>query len=540
MLTDLKELRDNLTFDERLERSGSPGAHATEVLRATTGDANLQTAETQPSFSLAINRHKPLAATVLMALLVGATGIGYYNFYAGKPASGEDGKKSIAVLPLKPINATNRDEIYEIGIADSLIIKLSSMKGFFVRPLSATRKYTEIEQDPLAAGREQKVDYVLASNYQLADGKIRITAQLLNVANGLIEETYNSGEKDASNIFVMQDAIAGEVGSKLQTLFATTSSSPTAKRGTTNEDAYRLYLQGKNLTMKRNQADAKKAVEYFEQAIRLDPNYTLAYVGMARAYMATGTLAGGHAREAYEKARPAVNKAAELDADSADVYTVRGALKLLYEWDFAGAEKDLITAIELEPNNDLAHWGYAMLLNHQGRFEEALAELEIAQEIDPNLLVYSHERGRYFYLARRYDEAIVQLERVLEIDENFNISSHWLYRAYEMKGDYAKAYEWLIKDQKIRNSERIDDYQKAYETGGWQNVSRKILEFEKLNEQTAGNYYQIARQSALLGEKEQAFEYLNKALEEGQTQMILLKVEPIFDSFATTRVLMNC
>ena len=171
-----------------------------------------------------------------------------------------------------------------------------------------------------------------------------------------------------------------------------------------------------------------------------------------------------------------------------------------------------------------------MLLNHQGRFEEALAELEIAEEIDPNLLVYSHERGRYFYLARRYDEAIVQLERVLEIDENFNISSHGDIAQTKMKGDYAKAYEWLIKDQKIRNSERIDDYQKAYETGGWQNVSRKILEFEKLNEQTAGNCYQIARQSALLGEKEQAFEYLNKALEEGQTQMILLKVEPIFDS----------
>ena len=124
----------------------------------------------------------------------------------------------------------------------------------------------------------------------------------------------------------------------------------------------------------------------------------------------------------------------------------------------------------------------------------------------------------------------MQLKRVLEIDKNFNTSSGLLYRAYEMKGDYARAFEWFVKDQKQRNSERIEDYQKAYETGGWQNVNRKLLEFEKLNEQTTSNYYQIARQYALLNEKEQAFEYLNKAFAERQSQMTLLKVEPIFDS----------
>ena len=128
--------------------------------------------------------------------------IGYYFLYAGKTAVGA--KKTIAVLPSKPINTMNRDEIYEVGIADSLIIKLSSMKGFVVRPLSATRQYADIAQDSLAAGREQQVDYVLASNYQLAGGKIRVTAQLFNVASGQIEETYQSKEKDAGDVFAMQ------------------------------------------------------------------------------------------------------------------------------------------------------------------------------------------------------------------------------------------------------------------------------------------------------------------------------------------------
>ena len=208
-------------------------------------------------------------------MLIGALGLGYYFFSAGKTASGTDGKKSIAVLPLKPINSANRDEIYEIGIADSLIHQLGSMNGIVVRPLSAIRKYADVGQDPLAAGREQQVDYVLASNYQLAGGRIRVTAQLFNVANGQIEETYKS-EKDAGDVFAMQDAIAGEVGNKLSARFGSTSSGATAKRGTTNEEAYRLYLQGIYLNDKRTTSDSRKAVEAFEQAIRLDLNYARA------------------------------------------------------------------------------------------------------------------------------------------------------------------------------------------------------------------------------------------------------------------------
>ena len=191
--------------------------------------------------------------------------------------------KSIAVLPAKAINSANRDEIYEIGIADSLILKLSSMKGFVVRPLSVMRKYADVGQEPLAAGREQKADYVLASNYQLEGGKIRITAQLWNVASGQIEETYKS-EKDAADVFAMQDAIASEVGNVLSGRFGTTPSGRTAKRGTANEEAYRLYLQGMYLSGKRTTADANKAVEVLEHSVRLDPKYARAWAGLALAH----------------------------------------------------------------------------------------------------------------------------------------------------------------------------------------------------------------------------------------------------------------
>jgi tetratricopeptide (TPR) repeat protein/TolB-like protein len=442
---------------------------------------------------------------------------------------GADGEKSIAVLPLKPINSANRDEIYEIGIADSLIIKLNSMKGFKVRPLSATRKYSDIGQDPIAAGKEQQVDYVLASNYQLAGGKIKVTSQLFNVANGQSEGTYQS-EQDAANVFMMQDAIAGEVGNKLLARFATTSSRPMAKRGTTNEEAYGRYLQGRNLTFNRTPEGTRKAVENFEQAIRLDPNFARAYSGMAHALIASGNLGGGLPRVEYEKAREVVQKALALDNNLAEGYAVLGELKFTYEWDFAGAEKDLLRAIELEPNSDLAHEQYASYLVARGRFEEAIAEIKTALEIDPNSLMYQLNNGRILYQARHYDEAILQLKRLIEVNQDYPLAYGWLLLVYEMKGDSAQAYESFKKFQKRIYSEHIELFQKTYETSGWQAVRQKSFELNKVNDQMpSANYYAMARQCALMGDKEQAFAYLNKAIEKRQGQMCMLNVDPPFD-----------
>jgi uncharacterized protein (TIGR02996 family) len=437
--------------------------------------------------------------------------------------------KSVAVLPLKPINTSARDEIYEFGIADSLIHRLSSTKGFFVRPLSATRKYGEIGQDPVAAGRELQVDYVLDSNYQLADGRIRVTAQLINVASRQIEETKII-EKAAEDLFGMQDAIASEIGNNLLARFAATPSSAPQERGTANEEAYRLYLHGKNLTGRRSAKDAVKAIEYFEQAIRLDPSFAGSYAAMAYAYRAAGTLGGGLPREQFEKAKKAVEKALELDNNLAEAYAVRGDIKYKYDWNFAEAEKDLLRAIELEPNNDLARAAYADLLLERGRFDEAGAEIETTLAIDPRSIVYQRDRGRFLYFARRYDEAVVQLKRVVELDENFETGWGWLWQVYEAIGDEPQAYLSFLELQKRVNPERVEAFQKAYENAGWQRVKREFLKFSKLNEQNPeSNLFAIARLHALLGEKEQAFEYLYKAVEKRQRQVLMLNTDPAFD-----------
>ena len=301
---------------------------------------------------------------------------------------------------------------------------------------------------------------------------------------------------------------------------------PTPNRGTTNEEAYRYYVQGKNLANQRNAETDKKAIENFEQAIRLDPNYARAYAGLAYAYHSLG-IHSRSARIENQKAEQVVRKALELDSNLAEAHAVRGLINLLYEWDFAASEKDLMTAIELEPNNDTAHWGLASLCAYTGRFEQALKEIETAQVIAPGTEMYERDRGRILYYWHRYDEAIVQFTRSLELKPDSG--AIWLSRSYEMKGDYAAAFEAFMKTQK--DTQRLEAYRTAYETAGWHGVQRKFLEFANLDEQKGGvaNNYHIAIAFVRLGEKEHAFAYLNKLVEERSWQIAMVNVDPQLD-----------
>ena len=521
VLTDLKDLRENLTLDGKSEKLRSPeNGNATAILQATTGDANKQTAETNNSFSQQIKQHKPLAAFALAALLVGAIGLGYYFFYAGKSASGADGKKSIAVLPLKPINTANRDELYEVGIADSLIYKFSSMKGFIVRPLSATRKYADLAQDPLAAGREQQVDYVLASNYQLAGGKIRITAQLLNMASGQIEETYKS-EKDAGNIFAMQDAIAGEVGNLLLARFATTLSSPKVVRGTNNEEAYRFYLQGRYIFENGANYEAIKAVEAFEQAVRLDLKYAQARAGKALAHGFFSNF-GRHTniQENYQKSIEAINKALALDENLAEAHVALCGYKLNYEWDFDGAERECRRAIELDPDSASAHQVYAGYLSSRGRFDESIAEMKTAKDLEPASLIREAMDGLYYYNARRYDEAVAQFKKVITMNERFGAVCPFLYNTLALQGKYDKAFEWYLKLPSFRDADKefLQSRRKLYRESGWQSiVQAQVKDIEEGN----AAYYLVAGINAEVGNKNKVFQYLEKAFERREGRLVL-------------------
>ena len=529
LLADLKALRENPTYEGKLETAHLQDNYAIASVQETMGHGNKQRTETHHAFSQTIRRHKAPAALVLVALLMGAIGLGYYFVYSPKTVSSVGSKKSIAVLPLKPINTANRDEIYEIGIADSLIHRLSSMKGFIVRPLSATRKYADIDQDPLAAGKQQQVDYVLASNYQLVGGRIRITAQLFNVANGQIEETYKS-EKDTANVFAMQDAIGAEVGNILSARFERTSSSTTAKRATNNEEAYRLFLQGMYLIDKRNLADAQKAAEIFEQAVRLDPNYATAWAGKAHAHRAVANFGRSvNIHNEYQKSIEAISKALALDENVADAHSALCETKMLYEWDFGGAERECKGAIRLDPNSSLAHQIYSRYLFGRGRFDEAIAEIKIAIDLEPASLYSQRLYGNSLYFARRYDEAVMQFKRVIEMDPNFSTAYPWLVTTLDMQGNHAEAFEWWMKFLALQKADKetVQIFKTAYQTSGWQGILReRVKRFDRGNEA----YFYGASYYAQLRNEDKAFEYLEKSYQRRELYMHLLKVEPTLDS----------
>ena len=503
----------------------------TEAARAAGGQPDGQgaVAPTGAEAEVAANLPSPKTLTalglVIVASLTGAICLGYYFFQSGKKEGGN--KKTIAVLPLKPINTANRDDIYEVGIADSLIIKLSSMSGLVVRPLSATRKYADITQDPIEAGKEQQVDYVLSSNYQLAGGKIRITSQLFNVANGQVEETYKS-EKDAGDVFAMQDAVAGELGDKLSVRLVVKSDGPAVRRGTANEEAYRLYHQAMYLYDRRNRANAHKAVELLERAIQLDPKFARAWAGKAHVHRALANFSG-NTHEEYRKSMEAISRALELDKDLADAHSALCENKFFYERDFDGAELECKRAIELEPNSSLGHQVYSRNLMVQERFDESIAEIKTAIDLEPTSLFSQRNFGIAFYYARRYPEAVAQFKRVTEMDPTFEATYPWLINTLKLQGNEAEAFEWFVKWQGVQKAdeEALQAYKAAYQRSGWRGVGLERV--KRFDESKIRTYFMEACMAAQADNKNKALEYLETSYRRREWGMAYIRFEPALD-----------
>ena len=530
----LQQIVDRALAKDKKQRYSNMAEMAEDLylLRETTGDKSSAPLILPARRPFARQRSYLFAVAALMSLLVGALALGFYFSRPGKTALG--GTKSIAVLPLKPINTSSRDEIYEIGIADSLINRLGATKGFVVRPLSAIRKYADLEQDPIAAGREQQVDYVLASNYQIAGGKVRVTSQLLNVETGQLEETYKS-ETDASDVFAMQDAIGDEMGNRLQTRFALTSGTPAAARDTDNEEAYRLYLQGMYFYDRRTRTDAHKAVETLEQAVRLDPNYARAWAGLAHAHrylINLGDVYQTNIHDETRKSMEAVNRALALDTNVSEAYSALCDNKMYYEYDFEGAENACRRALELKPGSPLAHNTYGRFLMSRGRFDEAVYELKTAIELEPTSYFHQIVYLTCLALARRYDEAFRQMDRIAELNPGNAFRLYWHNAGALMtQEDPPKAFERWMKYLKAANADEqtIRLYETIYQTAGWQGVMREHASRNKENPNRE-HLFLIAAIQAQIGDKETALEFLEKSYARREFWMAHLQFEPRLDS----------
>lgn len=340
-------------------------------------------------------------------------------------------------------------------------------------------------------------------------------AALVVIVSGVIGLTYLYKKRIGSSL----SQTSGRVLSA--------SANPTPKRGTTNDEAYRYYMQGRNLINQRNPAEVRRAAENFQEAIRLDPNFAQPYAGLGNAYVSLGDT---------PKAKEAIQKALELDNNLAEAYAVRGFVSGTYDWDFTSAEKDVRRALELEPENDWAHWVLSLVLADTGRFDEAVKAIETAQGLVPGTAVYERDRGRVLYYARRYDEAIVQLKRAIELKRDFHSAWSWIVRAHEMKGDQAGAFNWFIEWREFKKFEGTGEYRQAYEADGWMGVKRKFLDFVKSGKDYPGmSNYEIAGNLAQLGETDEAFSYLDKSIDKREWEVTMLNIDPYLDGLRGDR-----
>ena len=470
-------------------------------------------------------------ALVACILLLGL--LAYYQWL--RPWQTTAPIRSIAVLPFKPLVADSRDESLEMGMADTLIAKLSNVREINVRPVSAERKYADLDQDAVAAGREQKVDAVLDGQIQRSGDKVRMTVRLLRVADGTQIWTKQFDET-MTDIFRVQDSISERVTAVLALKLTGEEREQIAKRHTENTEAYQLYLMGRYHLNRLTDDGFLKGRDYFQQAIDKDPNYAPAYAGLAESYNRLSDFNVISPREGFPKAASAAAKALELDENLAEAHTALGTVKQLYDWDWSAAESELRRAIEINPGNSDAREQYAFYLSVTGRFDESLAEMRHARELDPLSIGKITGEAEILRCARRYDQAIDESRKALEMDPNSGFA-HWtLGNGYLNKGMYDEAIAEYQKAIPLSGESPDEPASLAYAYALSGRRKEALLIVDELNESTKRRYISptvIAFIYGALGDKDQAFALLDKAYDGRDFLLVLLKVEPMFDPLRT-------
>ena len=474
-----------------------------------------------------------LGRFVLAGLLAGLLTAGAVYFLRSRNrASAHPTVESIAVLPFKPLVPESRDEALELGMADTLITKLSNDTKIIVRPISSVRRYGGVEQDPLAAGRELVVDAVLDGTIQRWGDRIRVTARLVRVSDN---RTLWAGQFDRGfgDIFDVQDSISERAAAELVPILTGEEKELLARRYTADTEAYELYLKGRFFWYKRTPQATAKAAEYFQRALERDPRYALAYAGIADCYRTLPIMSDVPSQESFPKAKQAALKALEIDNNLAEAHSALGYVEYFFDWDWTGAEKEFRRAIEINPNYPLAHLGYAHLLSTLGRHEDALAEVDRAIKLDPLSPFVGTIKGQILFHAHRYSEAIEEVNKALEIEPNFWIGQIVLGRSYERLGHYEQAIKSLRTAAEfsggVTEATSLAGY--VYAVSGRRQQAEQALQTLRVTSQT--RYvppYNFALLYQGLGNSDEALKWLEKAYEQRDVHMVFLPVDSKWDA----------
>ncbi|HEX6729673.1 MAG TPA: tetratricopeptide repeat protein [Pyrinomonadaceae bacterium] len=433
--------------------------------------------------------------------------------------------KSVAVLPFENLGQNVEDEYLGVGIADALITNLSNIKRVAVRPTSAVTNYAKSKPSLPAIGSSLKVDALLDGRVQRSGDRIRVTVQLVRAGDG-VPMWADTFEDRFTNIFAVQDSIARKVTEALTLKLSGEEQGLVFKRLTENASAYEAYLRGRFFWNKRTDEALQKGITYFEEAIRLDPDFALAHAGLAESYVLLNIYGSEYRRDAFPKAREAAQKALSLNNGLAPAHTALAMVKLEYEYDWVGAEESYRKAIELNPNYATAHHWYAEYLSFVGRFDESIKHIERAFELDPQSLVINTVRGYPYMRSGRCDTAIGYFKKTLEMEPKFPLAHFYLGKCYVEQKQFSDA----IKEQLAAISASgesaafVAAVSFAYAAAG--NRQEASARLSKLKEASRRGYvspYSMATVYAGLGETDEAFKWLDKAYDDRDYQLPTIK-----------------
>ncbi|HEY0320575.1 MAG TPA: winged helix-turn-helix domain-containing protein [Pyrinomonadaceae bacterium] len=438
---------------------------------------------------------------------------------------------SIAVLPFSILGERSKEEFLGQGIADAIITKLGKIRRVRVPPTTAVLRYANAEIDIQEIGEKLEVDSILTGQIQKMAERIRVTVQLTTTQRWQVLWAKKFDES-FTNIFAVEDRISELVANALVDDLSAAEHEGLTKRYTENAEAYRYYLEGRYFWNKRTEYGLQRGIKCFERAAELDPDYALAYTGIALCSNMLYSYGILPPAQCIPRIKEAASRALEIDNTIGEAYASLGHIYLMHDWDFPKAEEYLRRATELSPNNPTAHHWYALYFRIMGRLDESFAELNRAHNLDPlSLIIKSSIAGNHYY-ARQYDLALAKCREVFDLDPNFYIVYGAWSLAYAFKGMYKEAIATIQKAVAIENDiDALGTLEYIYSMAGDRGETGQQLErLKSLSKNRHIWPFHLAVIYAGLGDKEQAFNFLERALKERNQNVLLLKVDPRLDS----------
>jgi serine/threonine-protein kinase len=536
---ELKELRRELETGAGIDTTVPPsfgvppsgGAFSSlQTLPTKGGTPNTQAVSSAEYVISGISKHKLGAGIALAILLVLISGAGFWFFkYRGLAGGGSDTIKSIAVLPFQNKSDDADTDYLSDGLAESLIFRLSQLPGLKVSPTSSVMRYKGKDTDIAKIASELGVDAVMTGRLVKRGDNLNITVELVDVRNNksLWGEQY---ERKMSDLLATQREIAAAITQKLQLRLAGGEAKGITKRYTDNNEAYQLYLKGRFHFARRTDEDIRRSIELFQQAIKLDPNFALAYVGVSESYNVMPSYPYMSPNEANPLAKAAVAKALELDPDLPEAHTVAGMIAATYDWDWVKAEREFKRSLELDPNLAITHYRYAWVyLSPMGRHDEAIAEMKRAMELEPLSLTQGANFAAVYLYARQFDKALDQAKKTYDLDPTLVTGQNWMCHAYDINGMYAES---LAISERAAQSNRslFAALGYAYAKSAQRQKAEAVLnQWKEIGKTKYVANYWIAIVYAALGEKDAAFAELEKAYQAHDWFLQRLRVDPYMD-----------